>query len=68
MSDRKPNRERVYLSDDEVAFLESLKKGSTRDAIRFCIRKEKIRVQWRDKTRTRRIKQRQELASKVAQA
>jgi len=68
MSSRKPNRERVYLTDEEVTFLDSLKKGNTRDAIRFCIHKEKIRKEWRDKRRTRRIEQRRSMTNKVAQA
>lgn len=68
MSAKKPNRERVYLTDEEVTFLDSLKKGNTRDAIRFCIHKEKIRAEWRDKRRTRRVKQRRASAIGVAQA
>lgn len=68
MSAKKPNRERVYLTDEEVDFLDSLKKGNTREAILFCVRKEQNRAAWRERDERKRLKQRQSLSSKVAQA
>ena len=68
MSDRKPNRERVYLSDDEVTFLDSLGKKNMREAIRFCIGKEKNRAAWREQDKRKRLKQRQAVSTKAAQA
>ncbi len=67
VANKKYLRERIYLSDAEYDFLQSMDRGSVRDAIKVCIGIAKKRIHARDRQRTRRTLQRLKKDASIAQ-
>lgn len=65
-ANKKYLRERIYLSDAEYDFLQSMDRGSVRDAIKVCIDIAKKRIRERDRKRTRRTLQRLKKDTSIA--
>jgi hypothetical protein len=66
VANKKYLRERIYLSDDEYDFLQSMKKASVRDAVKECIRLAKIRARARERDVRRRTLQRLKKDTSIA--